>query len=74
MTKRIRLTVEWDGATSERAYGAMLKDDIEDGDETKGTRVVEVEHLTSYGYTPTPILKPRRSLFDRMLRLLRWLR
>ncbi len=49
--KRIRLTVEWDGACSEYDWGAILAEEIEDVDASGTTRVVDIEHITNEGTT-----------------------
>ena len=51
MTKRIRLTIEWDGACSEADWARNLSDAIEECDRSKVTRVVGVDLLTNYGTT-----------------------
>ena len=51
MTKSIRLTVEWDGAADEIAYGNVIADSIEAGDSSKVTRVVSMIALTNFGPT-----------------------
>lgn len=50
-TKRIRLTIEWDGACSEADWARNLADMIEECDRSKITRVVDVDLLTNYGTT-----------------------
>ena len=51
MKKRIRLTIEWDGAAGESCWGSEVAKAIEACDRSKITKVVEVEHLTHYGET-----------------------
>lgn len=66
MTKRIRLTIEWDGSAPEHGYADMVVKEVEEGDRSKLTRVVKVECLTDYGYTPpvpTPGIPHLRPLF-----------
>ncbi len=67
--KRIRLTVEWDGACSEETYAAVLAEEIEDGDISGGTCVTEKELLTDYGMTFAESFYP-----SRIERVRRWLR
>lgn len=74
--KRIRLTVEWDGACSEYDWARILSDDIED--DPGGSRVVEVEYLTNEGRTeafspvpssddPDPFLTPHEARKNKRL-------
>ena len=52
MKKRIRLTIEWDGACSEHDWARVLRRGIERMDESALTRVVLVELRTNIGETP----------------------
>jgi hypothetical protein len=49
--KRIRMTVEWDGAASEDVWANVLREEIEDADVSGTTCVTEIEHLTNEGTT-----------------------
>lgn len=62
MKKRIRLTIEWDGAADEICYGQQIAKDVEQGDRSKVTTVTEIECLTQYGVTEVRDLPgiPRR--------------
>jgi len=61
MKKRIRLTVEWDGACSERDWAKVLREEIEGCDVSRCTRVTKIEHLTSIGWTgPIELTRWRR--------------
>jgi hypothetical protein len=51
-TKRIRLTVEWDGTSSERSWARVLRDIVEESDVSRRTRVTMIELQTNYGTTP----------------------
>ena len=51
MTKRIRLTIEWEGATSEIEYSVGVAKSIEASDPTLLTKVNDIECLTSLGET-----------------------
>lgn len=51
MTKRIRLTIEWDGACSEEDWARKLTDQVEQCDYSRVTRVVDAELLTNLGTT-----------------------
>lgn len=51
MTKRIRLTIEWDGACSEADWARNLSEAIEECDRSKVTKVVDVELITDHGET-----------------------
>ena len=54
MSKRIRLTVEYNGPEGESTYAAILRDTIE-GDDVFGTTLVsEVELLTDEGSQVIP--------------------
>lgn len=61
--KRIRLTIEWDGACSEYDWAERLSELIERADYSKVTRVVNTELLTNHGTTEVRdipgISKPR---------------
>ena len=50
--KRIRLTIEWDGACSEVDWARVLSDAVEANDRSGLTRVVHEEFLTNHGGTP----------------------
>jgi hypothetical protein len=50
--KRVRLTVEWDGACSERDWAEVLRKVIENSDASGLTRVSDVELITDFGDTP----------------------
>ena len=69
MTKRIRLTIEWDGAAGESCWGSQVAEAIEACDQSKITKVVEIEHLTHYGETPVRKIPGarRRSMFWKAL-------
>jgi hypothetical protein len=49
--KRIRLTVEWDGAASEDVWASVLREEIENADVSGTTHVAEIEYLTNEGTT-----------------------
>ena len=49
--KKIRITVEWDGACSEFDWGDVPRDAIEQFDVSGVTRVSEVEVITHFGTT-----------------------
>ncbi len=70
--KRIRLTIEWDGACDEATWARILADDIEDIDSSGVTRVTSIELLTNYGTTPALTLapKPKRQMWWRALPLI----
>ena len=54
-TKRIRLTIEWPGSTSEEDWARVLSETIEECDYSRITKVVSAELLTHYGETdPVP--------------------
>lgn len=52
MKKRIRLTIEWDGAADEHGYAQMCAKAVEEGDRSRVTTVTKIEWLTDHGYTP----------------------
>ena len=54
MSKRIRLTVEWDGPECEATQALIISDTIESDDDFGQTRVSEVEFLTNEGSQTTP--------------------
>ena len=62
MMKRVRLTVEWDGACSESDWAERLacaiEDAIEESDISGVTRVVKTELLTTIGTTEPRELNP----------------
>lgn len=49
--KRIRITVEWDGAAGESSWAGQLSRAIEEADLSGVSRVVDVENLTAFGET-----------------------
>lgn len=51
MKKRIRLTIEWDGAADEHCYAEMCAKAVEEGDRSRVTTVTEIECLTNFGAT-----------------------
>ena len=59
--KRIRLTIEWDGAAGEMVWADILKRTIERSDVSRFTTVTGVEILTDYGDTPIRRLTHRES-------------
>lgn len=50
--KRIRLTIEWDGACSEHDWARSCTEVIEKHDLSRVTKVIETELLTALGTTP----------------------
>ena len=52
MTKRIRLTIEWDGACSEFDWACQVSDTVQASDRSGLTRVARIEYLTNHGSTP----------------------
>ena len=66
--KRIRLTIEWDGACSERDWACVLSSAIEGFDSSGVTRVTESELLTAFGTTAVREI-PARERFYSWLRL-----
>ena len=61
-TKRIRLTIEWDGGCGEHDWIEQCSMMIEKGDISRVTKVIKAEALTDFG-TTEPISCPDRVPF-----------
>lgn len=67
MTKRIRLTIEWDGACSEMDWAREMSKVINKADRSRVSKVVRTELLTAYGTTEVGTdldVPPSRSFWD----------
>lgn len=62
--KRIRLTIEWCGACSERQWADVLKKVIEQTDRSGLTHVSNIELVTDFGDT-TPLTLAEDSGYHR---------